>query len=65
MATDNSKLSYTNTVHVSFLVSFFINVILPVLPALILQSFPQIQANAKLMKVLKQVDDVLDQVIGD
>lgn len=50
---------------VSFLVTFFLNVFLPILPSLLLAAAPQIKTSPKLQAVLKAADDVIDQLIGE
>jgi len=48
----------------SFFLSFFMSFIFPVLPALLLQAAPQLKGE-KAQKILKLVDDELDQLIGE
>lgn len=45
--------------------SFFVNVFLPILPGLLLAAAPKIATSPKLQSVLKQVDVVIDQLIGE
>ena len=47
-----------------FLLNFFISVFLPILPSLLLAAAPQI-STPKFQAVLKKVDDVIDQLIGE
>jgi hypothetical protein len=48
-----------------FLLSFFVTVFLPILPGLLLAAAPQIATNPKLQAVLKEVDKVIDTLIGE
>ena len=48
----------------SFLLGFFINVFLPILPGILLQAAPQLQ-SPKAQAILKATDQVLDQLIGE
>lgn len=49
---------------VGFLMAFFLNYILPILPSLLLAAAPQL-TSAKSQTVLKAVDTVLDQLINE
>lgn len=49
----------------SMLVSIFVNIILPVLPGLILQSVPKIKTSKKALGVLEKTDGVLDGVLEE